>query len=361
MMFSPLENHFPRIDFKVYSMLKHRSTKEITEAITIQMMLEVDDFSELIANFSFMFDAHNISDFRDFEETSFENTSSLSNEKHIYDIFPVGIDQLPVVPIIHLRDHATNQLFLRKRDLTFDESLVAMNAFSHHFENPTQNFNRKLADKFSIIIRKRDFLCLQPETWLNDEIINFYMKLLGAKYQTEKPDKYYFFPTFFVDRLTHGGLYNYRNIYRWSKSIDVFTMEKVFFPLNIRQLHWALAVVFFKEKKIVYYDSMWSVETQQPVLPHPCVVVRELLHWLADEHMDKKGEQLGAISKWTLHYAGITCPQQRNSWDCGVFTLMCCDYLAGNLPLVYNQCDAERFRLRIGAAIIRGKLSYDDN
>jgi Ulp1 family protease len=37
---------------------------------------------------------------------------------------------------------------------------------------------------------------------------------------------------------------------------DIFALDKVIFPINIGNTHWARAVIFTKRKTIQYYASM---------------------------------------------------------------------------------------------------------
>lgn len=37
---------------------------------------------------------------------------------------------------------------------------------------------------------------------------------------------------------------------------------QIFFPVNLGNMHWCLAVVYMQEKKIQYYDSMNGAGTR---------------------------------------------------------------------------------------------------
>ena len=51
-------------------------------------------------------------------------------------------------------------------------------------------------------------------------------------------------------------------------------------------------------------------------------------------------------------------PKQDNGFDCGVFTIVCADYLLDNLPLNYSQANMEFWREKIAIDILRGRLRY---
>jgi len=42
---------------------------------------------------------------------------------------------------------------------------------------------------------------------------------------------------------------------RWTKNIDIFTLEKIFIPINITNTHWTLVFIDIVLKTIIYYDS----------------------------------------------------------------------------------------------------------
>ncbi len=158
----------------------------------------------------------------------------------------------------------------------------------------------------------------------------------------------WFFNSFFVERLLiTNGEYKYDNVKRWSKNFDVFAMDKVFFPINLDNTHWTLAVIYVKLKEIRYYDSMSGSGIKW---------LKALLQWLKDETFHKKGEVLDE-SSWKRINSGehrVLVPQQNNGVDCGVFVCVAADFIQDDLPLTYSQEDMPFFRKKITADIIRG-------
>lgn len=213
--------------------------------------------------------------------------------------------------------------------------------------------NDIVIDKFNIDITVSKIICLRPSTWLNDEIVNFYMCMLQERDQRlceasngQRTPSHYF-NSFFVSKLLENSQYTYSNVKRWSKKFDAFKMDKIFMPVNLNNTHWVMAVVFVQKKEIHYYDSMSGNGLRY---------MKHILQWLVDEANDKKKIKLDT-SDWILK-DDDPVPQQRNGFDCGVFSIMCADYLSDNLPLQYSQDEMPDNRLKIGAAIKRGKLNY---
>jgi sentrin-specific protease 1 len=196
---------------------------------------------------------------------------------------------------------------------------------------------------------------------LNDEVINFFMNLLkerddalvaAAVAKGEERRKNWFFNSFFISKLLDDDKgYKYANVKRWSrKAGDLFTYDKVFFPVNIGNSHWCLAVIHMQTKKIQYFDSL--VGTGREYLPH-------LRRYLQDEHQDKKKAALD-LSGWELVYSDRqVVPQQANGADCGCFASAFAYLLSEGLPIKYiSQADMPAFRQRLVMSIIKKALTW---
>ena len=133
----------------------------------------------------------------------------------------------------------------------------------------------------------------------------------------------------------------------WSKNLDIFEMDKIFFPINIDNMHWTLAVVYPQKKRIEYFDSMRGKGE---------FYMAGLLQWIKDE-ASTKGHDIN-MEEWTTYSRSHEIPQQGNGFDCGVFTIIAADFLSDNLPLQYSQSDMRLFRLKIVVRILNGYLDY---
>ena len=221
-----------------------------------------------------------------------------------------------------------------------------------------------VVEHFDIPVTRRLFHALSPYTWLNDEIINYYMSLLQDRcnkllshYKAEgvRPEyrRSHFFNNFFVNKLLDNefGRYHYPYVRRWSKKFDTFEQDKIFCPVNIKDTHWTLAVIYVQDRRICYYDSMGGEGRRY---------VDGLFQYVKDEHEDKKKRPLPDPESWELVYGSRrSCPQQENGTDCGVFTICNADFLSDNLKLDYTQDDVTRFwRTKIAVSILRTNLNY---
>ena len=136
-------------------------------------------------------------------------------------------------------------------------------------------------------------------------------------------------------------------MHRWSKKFNIFQKEKIFCPVNISNTHWTMLVMFIREKKIQYYDSMGNTGKRY---------LHGALQYLGDEAR-KLDHQAFDASEWQLGNQSDT-PQQENGFDCGVFSIMFADFISDNLPLNFAQNLMPLFRRKICANILRGSLKY---
>ena len=186
-----------------------------------------------------------------------------------------------------------------------------------------------LASQDGDSVQRGSMETLQSGQWLNDEIINYFLKNCLAKYDEISCDKQpgrkrsHFFNSFFVQTMLDEkndnpklrGKYNYKNVKRWGRKVpgkDIFNLKYIFIPINLDNMHWTSAVIFMEEKKIQYFDSMGATDR---------IKLRALLQYLQDEYKAKKGGELKP-KEWTLVGCSKSTPRQRNGFDCGVFTCL---------------------------------------
>jgi len=200
--------------------------------------------------------------------------------------------------------------------------------------------------------------------WLNDEIINFYGALIldrsekfaankgnvvngTAKKRKGKAPEYlkvHYFSTFFWPKIEKG--YKESRLNKWTKKFDVFQKDTVLIPVNHNNVHWTLAAINFRKKRIESYDSMGVFRP---------TVYTHLRTYLAEEHMDKKKKPFD-FTGWIDHYDENT-PQQENGYDCGVFTCQFMESLSRGVDdFVFDQSDMVYIRDRMTYELCKGRL-----
>ncbi|XP_044752957.1 uncharacterized protein LOC123312542 isoform X2 [Coccinella septempunctata] len=114
-----------------------------------------------------------------------------------------------------------------------------------------------------ISINTEDYMCLASDQFLNDVIIDFYLKYLVNALVPEEQEKIHVFSTFFYKRLTTKPVKASRKsqpaeldpllspaekrharVKTWTKNIDLFEKDFVVVPIN-ENCHWFLAIICY--------------------------------------------------------------------------------------------------------------------
>jgi len=218
------------------------------------------------------------------------------------------------------------------------------------------NPSEVMVDRFNVQVTRKQLACLRPGEWLNDEVINFYCKLLQERGKLVKgAPKCWFANSFFWQKLSgaNNSNYSYKEVRRWTvkAKIDVFELDHVIFPINIGESHWALGAIDLKEKGFRYFDSMFC-------RPHKNFAPF-LRQYLQDEHKAKKGAPFEGEQEWELIIPNKPLPQQNNGYDCGVFTCFFADCFSHGKDLNFDQDDMPNLRLRLAARVVNGTEDWD--
>ncbi|EGV63326.1 Ulp1 protease family protein [Yamadazyma tenuis] len=202
------------------------------------------------------------------------------------------------------------------------------------------NSQRVVVSNYQIDITVRDIQTLRPQQWLNDNIIDYYFNLIS-----DQNSDYYSWTSHFYTTLQERG---YDGVRRWSKrrKLNLFEKKLIFIPINISSTHWALSIINNQNKTIEYFDSLRIISGEFSGL------------YLIKSYMEGEVIRLGAsvdISEYRF-LPNSQVPQQKNGFDCGVFTCICANYLSQSKGLDYSQKDMPIFRHRMIYEILHGKL-----
>eukprot|EP01090_Pellita_catalonica_P021597 TRINITY_DN8128_c0_g1_i1.p1 TRINITY_DN8128_c0_g1~~TRINITY_DN8128_c0_g1_i1.p1 ORF type:complete len:514 (+),score=59.98 TRINITY_DN8128_c0_g1_i1:326-1867(+) len=209
-----------------------------------------------------------------------------------------------------------------------------------------------LVKGFNADLTRADLSRLGPGQWLNDEIINYYIQLLGER-NAKLADcsslvDCHFFNTFFLSLLTTRGKYQYPRVRKWTRKVDLFAKDKVLIPVHLGN-HWCLAVINIRDKRFEYYDSLGGKNPS-------CIAT--LRRYLVDEAKDKKSVDLD-LEDWVDYAPGRNVPQQQNSYDCGVFTCKYADRVSHDAKFEFSQKDMSYFRKRLLLDILAHEATID--
>lgn len=207
-----------------------------------------------------------------------------------------------------------------------------------------------LCTQFGVSMTRRMFTCLLPGGWLNDEIVNCYLKLL----QTREGGPRRWCPnSFFWPKLEEEGA---AGVLKWARraGVSVAGLERLVMVLHVSGgTHWAVAAALpcATPPGVHYYDSLG--------LQPPDDLVQRLEDWYF------AALRLEGISNsmvcWRLLETAPTGLQQNGS-DCGVLALAVAERLATGADPVNAGCvsTSEKhttiLRRAIATAILQGRL-----
>ncbi|KAL2513549.1 putative ubiquitin-like-specific protease 2A [Forsythia ovata] len=204
-------------------------------------------------------------------------------------------------------------------------------------------------DPDAISICSRDVEVLQPKTFINDTIIDFYIKYLVNKTNPEEQHRFYFFNTFFFQKLdgldrdssrTWEGRGAFQRVRKWTRNVNIFEKDYIFIPVN-SSLHWSLIVIchpgevenlrdeeigeLYKKPCILHMDSMKGMHTGMKNL---------IQSYLWEEWKDRHSELAEDISAkfFNLQFVALELPQQENLFDCGLFLLHYAELFLEQVP-----------------------------
>lgn len=217
-----------------------------------------------------------------------------------------------------------------------------------------------------ISVSSEDLLCLKHGEFLNDVIIDFYLKyLLLEGVGGAVADRSHVFSSFFYKQLSKRraagedcGVIDrhtrHQRVRTWTRNVDIFNKDFLFIPVN-QEAHWFLVVVCFPgldEPKHEEFSPGSDVvrpgiglRPQTPpectmtgcrknrVLKRPCVLVMDSLKlsqheavsrlirdYLQVEWEVRRGSKR-LFSLDTFKTCNCRVPQQDNSSDCGLYLL----------------------------------------
>ncbi|MED6231645.1 hypothetical protein ATANTOWER_001801 [Ataeniobius toweri] len=149
----------------------------------------------------------------------------------------------------------------RKRKASYSVSLCKPDSKWTKFKH--QGLTRRLIQfpppplKGGITVTTEDLQCLDSGQYLNDVIIDFYLKYLIQNASAAISERSHIFSSFFYKQLTRrdnaseGGSNDYcqrqrrhQRVKTWTRHVDIFDKDFLFVPVN-QEAHWYLVVICF--------------------------------------------------------------------------------------------------------------------
>ncbi|CAA2979671.1 probable ubiquitin-like-specific protease 2A isoform X1 [Olea europaea subsp. europaea] len=208
-------------------------------------------------------------------------------------------------------------------------------------------------DPDAISIRSRDVEVLQPKTFINDTIIDFYIKYLANKTNPKEQHRFYFFNTFFFQKLacldrgssrTWEGRKAFQRVRKWTRNVNIFEKDYIFIPVN-SSLHWSLIVICHPGEVENLRDEEMGELYKKPCILHMDSIkgshtgLQNLIKgYLWEEWKDRHWELAEDISAkfFNLPFVALELPQQENLFDCGLFLLHYAELFLEQVPSNFN-------------------------
>ncbi|XP_043269144.1 sentrin-specific protease 1-like [Venturia canescens] len=192
-------------------------------------------------------------------------------------------------------------------------------------------------------INEKDLQTLVEKNWVNDEVINIYLDMIMERGNLEQIqfEKVFCFNTFFFPRLHLNGEEAVR---RWTKKVNIFKYDKVFFPIHLGN-HWRMIIADFGTQIITYYDSLMGENLRH------LETVRDYITF----EVVQKNEDRFKENEWKFR-VDKSAPKQKNGYDCGVFVCLYANYISVNKPFDYDQDDIPKLRLKISQELKNQEL-----
>uniref|UniRef100_A0A671YYQ3 Ubiquitin-like protease family profile domain-containing protein n=1 Tax=Sparus aurata TaxID=8175 RepID=A0A671YYQ3_SPAAU len=120
--------------------------------------------------------------------------------------------------------------------------------------------------KGRIAVTKEDLACLDGGEFLNDVIIDFYLKyLLVEGVGGSVAERSHVFSSFFYKQLSRRRAAGendapsvpHQRVKTWTRHVDIFTKDFLFVPVN-QEAHWFLVLVCFPGLEEVQYEEFHS-------------------------------------------------------------------------------------------------------
>ncbi|KAG2698748.1 hypothetical protein I3760_07G163300 [Carya illinoinensis] len=224
-------------------------------------------------------------------------------------------------------------------DLGMDgDELHGQRRYFPNFDQPFEDVVYPKGDPDAVSISKRDVDLLQPETFINDTIIDFYIKYLKNRIQPEDKHHFHFFNSFFFRKLADmdkdptsasDGRAAFLRVRKWTRKVDIFEKDYIFIPINFN-LHWSLIVICHPGEVARLEDEDLEKSPKISCILHMDSIkgshtgIKNLIQsYLWEEWKERQKETREDISSkfLNLRFVSLELPQQENSFDCGLFLL----------------------------------------
>ncbi|XP_044475243.1 probable ubiquitin-like-specific protease 2B isoform X3 [Mangifera indica] len=229
-----------------------------------------------------------------------------------------------------------------------------------NFDEPFEDVIYPKGDSDAVSISKRDVDLLQPETFINDTLIDFYIKYIKNQIQAEEMHRFHFFNSFFFRKLADldkdpssisDGRAAFLRVHKWTRKVDMFGKDYIFIPVNFN-LHWSLIIICHLGEVAAYRDDDLYKSEKVPCILHMDSIkgthagLKNLVQsYLWEEWKVRHKDTSEDISSKFLNmrFVSLELPQQENSFDCGLFLLHYLELFLAEAPVNFSPFKLTKF------------------
>lgn len=204
----------------------------------------------------------------------------------------------------------------------------------------------------NIPMSRRSMRTLGPGKWLNDEVMNIFLKLIKNRLQECNLPQTYIASTCLYTKLTVGG-YNFERVRRWTRICNFQQIRRIIVPVLIHGNHWVVTIFDLVQRTVEYYNSLgrWAAPGPEQLDADGVCIDRNLMQWIVDVGA-VTGDEVPEFRRLASY-----APEQRNNYDCGVFVLYYVFCRTTDIEPIFSQEDMAQLRRRTVLDILNTRLS----
>ena len=209
--------------------------------------------------------------------------------------------------------------------------------------NIKQGPAKEVLAKHGLHLTRGDFRSLSGRNYLNDKIIEEYLRLVAARNEEDSQlPSVHVCSVFLFKQLSKFGLEEgCRRTRNWIKE-DITTKDMVLFPIHSGE-HWTLIVVEPYKKTVQYLDSL-TVSRNFSSAPR-----------LIKAFMERRHREKGEETEYRIKIRE-DIPKQTNGVDCGVFACQYAERITRKAKMDFQQKDMMEARKTMTMELLEGKL-----
>ncbi|XP_077234137.1 putative ubiquitin-like-specific protease 2B [Tasmannia lanceolata] len=234
------------------------------------------------------------------------------------------------------------------------------NDINSSFDEPSEEVVYPKGDPDAVSISKRDVKLLEPETFVNDTIIDFYIKYLKNEIRTEDKHRFHFFNSFFFRKLADldkdpgsalEGRAAFQRVRKWTRKVNIFEKDYIFVPVNFN-LHWSLIVICHPGEVALFKDHEIDKAPKVPCILHMDSIkgnhqgLKNLVQCYLWEEWKERHEESSEdvqLKFKNLRFVPLELPQQENLYDCGLFLLHYVELFLEEAPVNFSPFKISKF------------------